>query len=202
MVLGGSTFTTAYVSVTSRGDGKLIELFAVVVQGVTGIGDKLSWQGIPNGEFSLVSHQVIMTNVERFRRHIRESEICQVCKAASETIIHLLRDCPDGWYLEERVRLAYIVQYGGLVELEVGVSWKLGTGHCLGVIRWGGIMAGRVHAEHRYMLNSDGRTMGALSQEIGKSGLFTYIEKLTRQSEGFIVNLLTDGLANYAFFYS
>lgn len=116
-------------------------LFAVVVQGVTGIGDKLSWQGIPNGEFSvrtvtyslltldmehrscianyykwiwnvlapervrvflqLVSHQVIMTNVERFRRHIRESEICQVCKAASETIIHLLRDCPDGWYLEE-----------------------------------------------------------------------------------------------------
>jgi len=42
-----------------------------------------------------------MTNVERFRRHIRESEICQVCKAASETIIHLLRDWPDGWYLEE-----------------------------------------------------------------------------------------------------
>ncbi|KAG7576302.1 Ribonuclease H domain [Arabidopsis thaliana x Arabidopsis arenosa] len=42
----------------------------------------------------LVTHQVIMTNMERMRRHIGESAICQVCKGAEESIIHVLRDCP------------------------------------------------------------------------------------------------------------
>ncbi|KAG7544019.1 Ribonuclease H domain [Arabidopsis thaliana x Arabidopsis arenosa] len=39
-------------------------------------------------------HQVVMTNVERQRRHLADSGICQVCKGAEETIIHILRDCP------------------------------------------------------------------------------------------------------------
>ncbi|CAA7032614.1 unnamed protein product [Microthlaspi erraticum] len=39
-------------------------------------------------------HQVLMTNVERQRRHLSESGMCQVCKGANETIIHILRDCP------------------------------------------------------------------------------------------------------------
>ncbi|KAG7559686.1 Reverse transcriptase domain [Arabidopsis thaliana x Arabidopsis arenosa] len=43
----------------------------------------------------LVSHQAIMTNVERFRRHIGDTTICQVCKGGEETIIHVLRDCPS-----------------------------------------------------------------------------------------------------------
>lgn len=43
----------------------------------------------------LVSHQVIMTNVERARRHISDTNVCQVCKDGIETIIHALRDCPS-----------------------------------------------------------------------------------------------------------
>lgn len=35
-----------------------------------------------------------MTNQERFRRHIGDTEICQVCKSGVESIIHVLRDCP------------------------------------------------------------------------------------------------------------
>ncbi|XP_020871723.1 uncharacterized protein LOC9299799 [Arabidopsis lyrata subsp. lyrata] len=42
----------------------------------------------------LVAHQAIMTNAERYRRHLGDTEICQVCKGGTETIIHALRDCP------------------------------------------------------------------------------------------------------------
>lgn len=108
-------------------------ILAVVVKGVPGLTDKLSWQGTSNGEFTvrsaysllkfdvtarpfmdtffkqvwgvlapervrvflwLVSNQVIMTNVERVRRHIGESTICQVCSRAEGSILHVLRDCP------------------------------------------------------------------------------------------------------------
>ncbi|KAG7599606.1 Endonuclease/exonuclease/phosphatase superfamily [Arabidopsis suecica] len=42
----------------------------------------------------LVVNQAIMTNVERHRRHLSDSGLCQVCKGGEETIIHVLRDCP------------------------------------------------------------------------------------------------------------
>lgn len=42
----------------------------------------------------LVGNQAIMTNAERYRRHLCESSICTVCKGAAETSIHILRDCP------------------------------------------------------------------------------------------------------------
>jgi len=38
--------------------------------------------------------QVLMTNAERRRRHLSDSDICQICKGAEKTIIHILRDCP------------------------------------------------------------------------------------------------------------
>lgn len=44
--------------------------------------------------FWLVMHQSIMTNVERYRRHIADTGICSVCKGGEETILHVLRDCP------------------------------------------------------------------------------------------------------------
>ena len=42
----------------------------------------------------LVTHQVIMTNVERKRRHLSETSECPLCKGGDETILHVLRDCP------------------------------------------------------------------------------------------------------------
>lgn len=42
----------------------------------------------------LATHQVLMTNVERRRRHLSDSGLCQVCKSGEETILHILRDCP------------------------------------------------------------------------------------------------------------
>lgn len=39
-------------------------------------------------------NQILMTNVERQRRHLSTSGGCQVCKSRDETIIHILRDCP------------------------------------------------------------------------------------------------------------
>ena len=42
----------------------------------------------------LVAQQAIMTNQERHRRHLSTTTICQVCKGAKESIIHVLRDCP------------------------------------------------------------------------------------------------------------
>ncbi|KAG7578919.1 Reverse transcriptase domain [Arabidopsis thaliana x Arabidopsis arenosa] len=42
----------------------------------------------------LVGNQALMTNAERKRRHICDSDICQVCKSGVESILHILRDCP------------------------------------------------------------------------------------------------------------
>lgn len=42
----------------------------------------------------LVSNQVIMTNAERKRRHLSDTDVCMVCKGGFETILHVLRDCP------------------------------------------------------------------------------------------------------------
>lgn len=42
----------------------------------------------------LVVHQVLMTNSERWRRHLCDNNICTVCKRGEETILHMLRDCP------------------------------------------------------------------------------------------------------------
>lgn len=108
-------------------------LHAVVIKGVLGLRDRISWQGTSDGDFTvgsayvlltqeeeskpcmesffkriwgviapervrvflwLVGQQVIMTNVERVRRHIGDIEVCQVCKGGLESILHILRDCP------------------------------------------------------------------------------------------------------------
>ncbi|CAA7027590.1 unnamed protein product [Microthlaspi erraticum] len=113
-------------------DDLKLELSAVVVDRVTGAGDRLAWNETPDGQFTvtsayrflsrdgiykpdmenffnrvwrvrapervrvffwLVGNKGIMTNQERFRRHISESEICQVCKGGVESILHVLRDC-------------------------------------------------------------------------------------------------------------
>ncbi|CAA7027275.1 unnamed protein product [Microthlaspi erraticum] len=35
-----------------------------------------------------------MTNMERQRRHLYDTRVCQVCKGGEESILHVLRDCP------------------------------------------------------------------------------------------------------------
>ncbi|KFK31801.1 hypothetical protein AALP_AA6G160600 [Arabis alpina] len=39
-------------------------------------------------------HKVLMTNVERQRRHLTSSGVCEVCRGSEETIMHILWDCP------------------------------------------------------------------------------------------------------------
>lgn len=39
-------------------------------------------------------HQVVMTNMERQRRHLSDTGLCQVCKSGEETILNIFRDCP------------------------------------------------------------------------------------------------------------
>ncbi|CAA7019726.1 unnamed protein product [Microthlaspi erraticum] len=51
----------------------------------------------------LVSHQVIMTNVERKRRHLSDSDVCSVCKGDFKTIMHVLRDFPAMAGIWERI---------------------------------------------------------------------------------------------------
>ena len=56
------------------------------------------WRGVAPERvrmfFWLVGNQAIMTNVERYRRHLSGTDVCQVCKGGIETIFHVLRDCP------------------------------------------------------------------------------------------------------------
>ena len=51
----------------------------------------------------LVSHQVIMTSMERKRRHLSDNGMCQLCKNEDETILHVLRDCPAAMGLWRRL---------------------------------------------------------------------------------------------------
>jgi len=51
----------------------------------------------------LVGNQALMTDAERFRRHLCITDVCQVCKGGSETIIHILRDCPAMAGLWDRI---------------------------------------------------------------------------------------------------
>jgi len=114
-------------------ENKWLELLAVVVDGLTGVLDRLAKGESSDGLFTvtsayhmltgneaprqdmssfygsvwkvlvpervrvflwLVVNQVIMTDSERKRRHLCESDICQVCKGGVETSLHVLRDCP------------------------------------------------------------------------------------------------------------
>ena len=43
----------------------------------------------------MVGSQIIMTNGERFRRHLSDTNLCQVCNRGEEIILHVLRDCPS-----------------------------------------------------------------------------------------------------------
>ncbi|RYR22588.1 hypothetical protein Ahy_B03g067891 [Arachis hypogaea] len=42
----------------------------------------------------LAAHNVLLTNVERRRRHMSNSAQCSICNATDEDILHVLRDCP------------------------------------------------------------------------------------------------------------
>ncbi|CAA0834018.1 Unknown protein, partial [Striga hermonthica] len=42
----------------------------------------------------LIVKERLLTNGERFRRHLAESAACELCGSAQETILHCLRDCP------------------------------------------------------------------------------------------------------------
>lgn len=64
----------------------------------------------------LVSQQAIMTNEERFRRHIGVSNVCQVCRGGVESIINVLRDCPAMQGIWDRIipRVKSKVSFGSL----------------------------------------------------------------------------------------
>ncbi|KAG7557811.1 Reverse transcriptase domain [Arabidopsis suecica] len=84
----------------------------------------------------LVANQVIMTNVERVRRHLGDSEVCQVCKGAVESILHVLRDCPamSGVW----VRLVPPTRRQAFFTLTL-LEWlqeNLGSGRKVGEVEW------------------------------------------------------------------
>ncbi|KAG7556773.1 Reverse transcriptase domain [Arabidopsis suecica] len=42
----------------------------------------------------IVANQAVMTNMERYRRHLGDSALYQICRGGDESILHILRDCP------------------------------------------------------------------------------------------------------------
>jgi len=96
-----------------------LQLSSVVLDCILGAKDRVSWGGSINRDFTvklaymfltrvwsivvpervrafiwLPVIQVVMTNVERKRRHLSDTDLYSVCKQGEETIIHILRDCP------------------------------------------------------------------------------------------------------------
>lgn len=50
-----------------------------------------------------VAHDRLMTNMERARRGITDSDLCPRCQQAPEFVMHLLRDCEASLELWERL---------------------------------------------------------------------------------------------------
>lgn len=60
-----------------------------------------------------------MTNVERKRRHLSDTDVCMVCRRGFETILHVLRDCPAMLGIWQRIvpaRMRQLFFYGTLLE--------------------------------------------------------------------------------------
>ncbi|CAN1777433.1 Putative ribonuclease H protein At1g65750 [Linum perenne] len=59
---------------------------------------KLVWKWVGPGRVQyflwLMAHGTLLTNAERKHRHMSDDDLCPRCRSASETILHVLRDCP------------------------------------------------------------------------------------------------------------
>ncbi|CAN1139910.1 Putative ribonuclease H protein At1g65750 [Linum perenne] len=54
------------------------------------------WGGPSRIQFFLwlLSHEKLLTNLERKRRHMTQDSSCPRCAHTEESIFHILRDCP------------------------------------------------------------------------------------------------------------
>ena len=64
-----------------------------------------------------VSHGCLLTNVERKKRHMSDSEDCEYCHETAETVMHVLRDCP----------LAHSVWSSFVLQDSLAAFFSLGT---------------------------------------------------------------------------
>jgi hypothetical protein len=64
-----------------------------------------------------VSHGRLLTNVERKKRHMSDSEDCEYCHETAETVMHVLRDCP----------LAHSVWSSFVLQDSLAAFFSLGT---------------------------------------------------------------------------
>lgn len=97
----------------SSSDGMFSTKFAYESIVLTGVGGssrvfKLLWHW-PRPErihalFWKAARGVLMTNVERQRRHFSESNVCSICGNASESLFHCFRDCPRVSFLWQQLR--------------------------------------------------------------------------------------------------
>ncbi|KAL4398245.1 hypothetical protein AHAS_Ahas01G0272600 [Arachis hypogaea] len=55
-----------------------------------------NWQGPERIRtfLCLVTHNIILTNSEKRRRHLTNDDACPRCRCHEESTIHVLRDCP------------------------------------------------------------------------------------------------------------
>ena len=47
----------------------------------------------------LVGHGKLLTNEERYKRHLAEDSHCLICNKEDEGLLHVLRDCPAAYYV-------------------------------------------------------------------------------------------------------
>ena len=47
----------------------------------------------------LARHGKLLTNEERYRRHLAEDSLCPICNKTGEDVLHVLRDCPAAYYV-------------------------------------------------------------------------------------------------------
>ncbi|KAK9008732.1 hypothetical protein V6N11_075615 [Hibiscus sabdariffa] len=54
---------------------------------------KSTYSSLMNSTWDVACRHKLMTNLERYRRHIGHSSLCPSCGAADESVLHVLRDC-------------------------------------------------------------------------------------------------------------
>ena len=59
------------------------------------------WNGPERIRYFLwpVGHGKLLTNEERYRRHLAEDSHCLICNKTGEDVLHVLRDYPAAFYV-------------------------------------------------------------------------------------------------------
>ncbi|KAM5549518.1 hypothetical protein ABKV19_000773 [Rosa sericea] len=77
--------------------------------------------------FWLIVQGKLLTNAERMKRRFTRDELCPICHVHTESLLHMLRDCPRVTKIWQKLNCSNSIK--GAMQLD-WVGWLAANGHC------------------------------------------------------------------------